>query len=124
MLPWRSTPASCGRGSGWRPCSAQLGETASARRSTAKQPSRRTNAQPQEPEYLELIGWCEYRLGRLDDAAATFARALAIDAGWISVRFDLGLVRLLLGDGDEAAQHYRDGPRHARKTRRAHAPGR
>lgn len=87
----------------------QLGETASCPpiyREAAKQAHERA---AQEPEYLELIGWCEYRLGRLDDAAATFARALAIDAGWISVRFDLGLVRLLLGDGDEAAQHYRDG---------------
>lgn len=64
---------------------------------------------PQEPEYHELLGWCQYRLGRLDEAAATFARALAIDAAWVSVRFDLGLVLLLLGDTDAATLHYRAG---------------
>lgn len=62
-----------------------------------------------EPEYHELLGWCQYRLGRLEEAAATFARALAIDDAWVSVRFDLGLVLLLLGDTDAATLHYRGG---------------
>ena len=55
------------------------------------------------PELLELLGWCLYRLGRFDEAAETFRRALAIDADWVSVRFDLGLVLLQRGDADAAA---------------------
>jgi tetratricopeptide (TPR) repeat protein len=60
----------------------------------------------QEPEYLELLGWCQYRLGRLAEAGATFTCALAIDDAWVSVRFDLGLVLLLSGDAHTAARHY------------------
>ncbi len=60
---------------------------------------------PGEPEYRELIGWCLYRLGRLDEAAAAFEQALAVDAEWVSVHLDLALVRLLLGDDAGAARH-------------------
>lgn len=67
---------------------------------------------PREPEFIELLGWCHYRLGRLVEAADTFARALAIDTTWVSVRFDLGLVLLLRGDADGAIEHYR-GALHA-----------
>ena len=56
-----------------------------------------------EPEFLELLGWCEYRLGRLDDAVATFGRALALNPAWTAVRLDLGLVSLLRGDVDATA---------------------
>jgi tetratricopeptide (TPR) repeat protein len=59
----------------------------------------------QDPEYLEMIGWCQYKLGRLNDATASFTRALAIDGDWVSVRFDLGLVLLLRGDPRAAVQH-------------------
>lgn len=62
-----------------------------------------------EPELYELIGWCQYRLGSLDAAAATFARAIAVDAGWVSVRFDLGLVKLLQADAAGALEQYRLG---------------
>ncbi len=59
-----------------------------------------------EPEYLELIGWCQYKLGRLTEAAATFSSALALDTDWVSVRFDLGLVQLLSGDPRAAVLQY------------------
>jgi tetratricopeptide (TPR) repeat protein len=58
-----------------------------------------------EPEFLELMGWCQYRLGRLDDAAATFRSALALDDSWASVRFDLALVLLLGGEAHAAELH-------------------
>ncbi len=58
-----------------------------------------------EPEFLELMGWCQYRLGRLDDAAATFRSALALDDSWASVRFDLALVLLLGGEAHAADLH-------------------
>lgn len=62
-----------------------------------------------EPELFELLGWCQYRLGQFDAAAATFERALAIDNTWVSVRFDLGLVKLLRADAAGAFEQYRHG---------------
>ncbi len=59
------------------------------------------------PELLELLGWCLYRLDRLDEAADAFERALAIDADWVSVRFDLGLVLLQRGEAGAAALQFR-----------------
>jgi Tfp pilus assembly protein PilF len=58
-----------------------------------------------EPELMELRGWCQYRLGELDAAAASFQAALAVDAHWASVHFDLALVRLRQGDGAAALAH-------------------
>ena len=59
------------------------------------------------PELLELLGWCLYRLGRLDEAAEVFGRALAVDGDWVSVRFDLGLVWLQRGEAEAAAAEFR-----------------
>ena len=73
-----------------------------------------------EPELLELLGWCQYRLGLLDAATATFERALARDKTWVSVHFDLGLVALLRGDVTKALEHYRLGA----QVLAARAPGR
>lgn len=64
-----------------------------------------------ETEYLELLGWCQYRLGRLAEAAATFRRALAIDDAWVAVHFDLGLALLVSGAADLALTQYRHGLR-------------
>jgi len=66
---------------------------------------------PREPELIELLGWCQYRLGQLDEAADTFRGALGIDDAWVAVHFDLGLVLHLLGDAAGAGIHYRLGLR-------------
>jgi tetratricopeptide (TPR) repeat protein len=58
---------------------------------------------------LELVGWCQYRLGHLETACQAFEQALAVNADWLSVRFDLGLVQLVLGRGAEADAHYSHG---------------
>lgn len=71
-----------------------------------------------EPEYLELIGWCQYKLGRLAEAVAMFTKALAVDSDWVSVRFDLGLVLLLRGDPRAAVVQYD----HALRTLAQRAP--
>ncbi len=73
-----------------------------------------------EPEYIELLGWCEYRMGRFDAAIGSFQRALAIDPDWLSVRFDLGLVLLIRGDGEGALAHYAKG---LTQCRHGAAPG-
>jgi tetratricopeptide (TPR) repeat protein len=48
-------------------------------------------------ELMELLGWCQHRLGRHDEAVETFRRALEAAPEWLSVRFDLALA-LLCGD--------------------------
>lgn len=59
-----------------------------------------------EPELLELVGWCQYRLGHCETARLTFEQALGIEPDWLSVRFDLALVLLVLGRGAEAGAHF------------------
>lgn len=65
-----------------------------------------------EHDLLELLGWCQYRLGRLDEAVDTFRRALALDEAWVSVRFDLGLALLVRGDPGGATREYQAGLDH------------
>ena len=70
-----------------------------------------------EPDLIELVGWCRYRLGRYEDAASVFEAALAVDEDWVSVRFDLALTLLCLGRHDEASVSYTDGLARARGRR-------
>jgi tetratricopeptide (TPR) repeat protein len=57
---------------------------------------------------LELEGWSLYRLDRLDDAIATFRRALERERDRIAVRFDLALALLAAERIDEAVRAYQD----------------
>jgi len=59
-----------------------------------------------DPELLEIRGWCEYRLGRLAEAEASFRRALDLDPAIVSVRLDLALVLLCQMRADEASSAY------------------
>jgi len=59
-----------------------------------------------EVELLELLGWCQYRLGQHEEASTTFRRALATDPDWVSVRFDLALALLCEGNGPAALAEY------------------
>src|SRR3990172_7869933 len=45
----------------------------------------------QEEDLWELVGWCQLRLGRYEEAVETLAEALNRDGRWIAVRFDLAL---------------------------------
>ncbi|HEY7401081.1 MAG TPA: tetratricopeptide repeat protein [Actinomycetota bacterium] len=67
-----------------------------------------------EPELLELVGWCQYRLGRHARAIQTFEAALVNDEHWISVRFDLALAQLTAGLRERAEASYADGIARAR----------
>lgn len=59
-----------------------------------------------DADKLELLGWCEYRLGRLDEAVDAFGAALALDADLIAVRLDLALTLLAAGRREEALAEY------------------
>ena len=62
-----------------------------------------------EEDLWELVGWCELRLGRYDDAVRTLREALRRDGRWIAVRFDLALALLCSGDRVRAFLEYTRG---------------
>ena len=62
-----------------------------------------------ELDLLELVGWCQLRLGRYDEAVATLREALARDGRWIAVRFDLALAMLFAGERSRAFLEYSRG---------------
>ena len=63
---------------------------------------------PEDAASLELEGWSLYRIDRLDEAIATFRKALEREHGRIAVRFDLALALLAAGRIDEAVRAYED----------------
>lgn len=62
-----------------------------------------------ELDLLELVGWCQLRLGLHDDAVATLGEALARDGRWIAVRFDLALALLCAGHRSRSFLEYSRG---------------
>ena len=87
-------------------CLSRLGDDGSGPALYAEAAAQAALAADADPEMVELLGWCQYRLGRFDDAVASFERALAVDPRWVSVWFDLGLVALSRVDA-AAPAHYR-----------------
>jgi tetratricopeptide (TPR) repeat protein len=67
---------------------------------------RRAN---EEIDLLELVGWCQLRLGRADEAVETLSDALQRDGRWIAVRFDLALALLCAGERSRAFLEYSRG---------------
>jgi tetratricopeptide (TPR) repeat protein len=63
----------------------------------------------EEEDLRELVGWCELRIGRYDDAVRTLREALRRDGRWIAVRFDLALALLCSGDRERAFLEYSRG---------------
>jgi tetratricopeptide (TPR) repeat protein len=63
----------------------------------------------EELDLLELVGWCQLRLGRYEEAVATLREALARDGRWIAVRFDLALAMLFAGERSRAFLEYSRG---------------
>lgn len=68
--------------------------------------SRRSHA---EIDLIELVGWCQLRLGRHAEAVETLRRALELDGRWTAVRFDLALALLCAGDRARALLEYQRG---------------
>jgi tetratricopeptide (TPR) repeat protein len=63
----------------------------------------------EEEDLWELVGWCELRIGRHEDAVRTLREALKRDGRWIAVRFDLALALLCSGDRIRAFLEYSRG---------------
>jgi Flp pilus assembly protein TadD len=62
-----------------------------------------------QPELLEIQGWSLYRLGHFTEAIDVFRRAVRELNGRVSVRFDLGLALLAIGDRVASVEAYVDG---------------
>jgi tetratricopeptide (TPR) repeat protein len=62
-----------------------------------------------ELDLLELVGWCQLRLGLHEDAVGTLREALRRDGRWIAVRFDLALAMLCAGERSRAFLEYSRG---------------
>jgi Flp pilus assembly protein TadD len=62
-----------------------------------------------EIDLLELVGWCQLRLGEFASAVATLRRALELDGRWTAVRFDLALALICAGDRGRAFLEYQRG---------------
>ena len=62
-----------------------------------------------EEDLWELVGWCQLRLARYEDAVATLREALNRDGRWIAVRFDLALALLFAGERSRAFLEYSRG---------------
>jgi hypothetical protein len=60
-------------------------------------------------DLLELIGWCQLRLGEYEEAVKTLRRALELDGRWTAVRFDLALALMFVGDRSRAFLEYQRG---------------
>ena len=59
-----------------------------------------------DAEMLELLGWCQHRVGLHEEAVVTFRRSLSLDPDQPAVRFDLALALLHTGDGRAALAEY------------------
>lgn len=68
-----------------------------------------------DPEALELRGWCEFQLGRLDEAERSFRAALEAEPDLVSVQLDLALVLLCAERPSEALAAYDEGLATARR---------
>ena len=62
-----------------------------------------------EEDLWELVGWCQLRLGRYEDAVATLREALNRDGRWIAVRFDLALALLCASERSRSFLEYSRG---------------
>ena len=87
----------------------RLGHPAEADALAADVVTRALALTDRSPEVLELQGWCEFQLGRLEDAEATFRRALELDADLVAIRLDLALVLLCAGRAQGSLTAYREG---------------
>jgi tetratricopeptide (TPR) repeat protein len=63
----------------------------------------------EEIDLLELVGWCQLRLGLYRESVETLRRALELDGRWTAVRFDLALALMCVGDRGRAFLEYQRG---------------
>jgi tetratricopeptide (TPR) repeat protein len=89
--------------------SRRLGRAQEADRLASEVIEEGTSRADDEIDLLELVGWCQLRLGRYREAVETLRRALELDGRWTAVRFDLALALLCAGDRARSLLEYQRG---------------
>lgn len=87
----------------------RMGDTEEANRLAKQVIDEGAPRAEKEIDLLELIGWCQLRLGLYPEAVATLRRALELDGRWTAVRFDLALALMCEGDRGRAFLEYQRG---------------
>jgi tetratricopeptide (TPR) repeat protein len=87
----------------------RMGDRAEADRLAREVIEEGTPRSDVEIDLLELVGWCQLRLGEYDVAVKTLRRALELDGRWTAVRFDLALALMFVGDRSRAFLEYQRG---------------
>jgi tetratricopeptide (TPR) repeat protein len=87
----------------------RMGDVEEANRLAKQVIEEGTPRAEKEIDLLELIGWCQLRLGLYPEAVATLRSALELDGRWTAVRFDLALALMCEGDRGRAFLEYQRG---------------
>jgi tetratricopeptide (TPR) repeat protein len=87
----------------------RMGDIAEANRLARAVIEEGTPRAGQEIDLLELIGWCQLRLGEYREAVETLRKALELDGRWTAVRFDLALALMCVGERGRAFLEYQRG---------------
>jgi tetratricopeptide (TPR) repeat protein len=87
----------------------RLGQAQEADRLASEVIEEGTRRAHAEIDLLELVGWCQLRLGHYDAAVQTLRRALELDGRWTAVRFDLALALLCAGERARSLLEYQRG---------------
>jgi tetratricopeptide (TPR) repeat protein len=87
----------------------RMGDVEGANRLAKQVIEEGTPRAEKEIDLLELIGWCQLKLGLYPEAVATLRRALELDGRWTAVRFDLALALMCEGDRGRAFLEYQRG---------------
>ena len=87
----------------------RMGDVEEANRLAREVIEEGTPRSDEEIDLLELIGWCQLRLGLYRESVETLRRALELDGRWTAVRFDLALALMCVGDRGRAFLEYQRG---------------
>jgi tetratricopeptide (TPR) repeat protein len=87
----------------------RLGEVEEADRLSVEVIEQGRTRYDREEDLRELVGWCQLRLGRFDEAIQTLREALRLDGRWTAVRFDLALAMLCANHRVRALLEYQRG---------------
>ncbi len=69
--------------------------------------NRAVEVDPENPAYLDSLGWVHYRLGSMDEAEFWLRRAIELNDGDGTLLAHLGEVLLVRGDTDEGSRYLR-----------------
>jgi tetratricopeptide (TPR) repeat protein len=60
--------------------------------------------EPENTEYLLILGECEYRLGKIDDAEEVYKKLLEIDPTMMEAWLDASYIKFTKGEFEEAVE--------------------